>query len=109
MGPVVHRLRSIGGAAEESEWYGKTGRWYVKDRDPDICGDERCVNRNLSVLTVERAGQDRLVCSLGRPSADGGWREVAVVVDSGAEETVAPPGLFPWGGQGVPHAAFRRA
>ena len=47
------------------------------------------------MLTVERAGQDRLVCGLGRPSADGDWREVAAVVDSGAEETVAPPGLFP--------------
>ena len=78
-------MRSVRFADEvsgEDEWLGEKGTWYVKDRD-------------IRVLTVDRAGQDRLVCSLGRPSADGGWREIAAVVDSGAEETVAPPGLFP--------------
>ena len=51
-------------------------------------------DRNLGVLTVEgKSGEDRLLCSLGQPAE--GWKTVAAVVDSGAEETVAPPGLMP--------------
>ena len=53
----------------------------------------------VDVLTVEgRQGADRLLCGLGQQT-DGrrpdGWKEVIAVVDSGAEETVAPPGLLP--------------
>ena len=48
----------------------------------------------MGVLTVEgRQDADRRLCSLEQPAA--GWRAITVVVDSGAEETVAPPGLFP--------------
>ena len=36
---------------------------------------------------------DKAVLSLDRPR--GGWRVITAVVDSGAEETVAPPGLRP--------------
>ena len=44
-------------------------------------------DRNLGVLTVEgKSGEDRLLCSLGQPAE--GWKTVAAVVDSGAEETV---------------------
>ena len=39
-----------------------------------------------------KAGEPRL-CSLDQPKA--GWRSITAVVDSGAEETVAPPGLLP--------------
>ena len=60
---------------------GVAGEWYLKDR-------------TLGVLTVEgQSGQGRVVCSLDKSA--GGWRYVAAVVDSGAEETVAPPGLLP--------------
>ena len=48
----------------------------------------------LGVLTVEGAlGSDRRLCSLEQPVV--GWRTATVVVGSGAEEAVAPPGLFP--------------
>ena len=48
---------------------------------------------SLGSLTVEgRAGEPRL-CGLEQPQA--GWRAIEAVVDSGAEETVAPPGLLP--------------
>ena len=53
----------------------------------------------VGILTMEgRQGEDRLLCGLGQPAAGqqpDGWREVVAVVDSGAEETVAPPGLLP--------------
>ena len=53
----------------------------------------------MQVLTVDGGPRaDRQLCSLGQPAA--GWREVTAVVDSGAEETVAPPGLLP--GQAEP-------
>ena len=46
------------------------------------------------MLTVENnVGQGRAVLSLGKPQ--GGWRTITAVLDSGAEETVAPPGLLP--------------
>ena len=49
---------------------------------------------SLGVLTVEGAPEaDRRLCSLERTAA--GWRKVKAVVDSGAEETVTPPGLLP--------------
>ena len=60
---------------------GVAGEWYLKDR-------------TLGVLTVEgQSGQGRVVCSLDKSA--GGRRYVAAVVDSGAEEAVAPPGLLP--------------
>ena len=40
-----------------------------------------------------QAGEEKLVCNLERRGP--GWRTVTAVVDSGAEETVAPPGLLP--------------
>ena len=47
----------------------------------------------MGSLTVEgRPGEPRL-CSLDQSKA--GWKTVTAVVDSGAEETVAPPGLLP--------------
>ena len=52
----------------------------------------------LGSLTVEgRIGEPRL-CSLDQPGSrqpPAGWRSITAVVDSGAEETVAPPGLLP--------------
>ena len=52
----------------------------------------------LGSLTVEgRAGEPRL-CSLDQPESrqpPAGWWSITAVVDSGAEETVAPPGLLP--------------
>ena len=48
----------------------------------------------MSILTVEEVdGSDKAVFGLDRPK--GGWRVITAVVDSGAEETVAPPGLLP--------------
>ena len=48
----------------------------------------------VGVLTVEGIrGEDRLLCSIEQPAA--GWKVVTAVVDSGAEETVALPGLLP--------------
>ena len=38
-------------------------------------------------------GADQRLCSLERTTA--GWHKVKAVVDSGAEETVTPPGLLP--------------
>ena len=44
-------------------------------------------------MTMEgKAGEPQL-CSLDQSKA--GWRSITAVVDSGAEETVAPPGMFP--------------
>ena len=40
-----------------------------------------------------RAGAEKLVCGLDRQGP--GWRTITAVVDSGAEETVAPPDTFP--------------
>ena len=55
---------------------------------------EEMQEQMVSVLTVEgKPGEERLLCSLEQSAA--GWRTVTAVVDSGAEETVAPPGLFP--------------
>ena len=46
------------------------------------------------MLTVEDTrSSERAVMSLEKPR--GGWRTVTAVLDSGAEETVAPPGLLP--------------
>ena len=45
-----------------------------------------------------RRGEGPLLCGLGQPAKSkepDGWKEVIAVVDSGAEETVAPPGLLP--------------
>ena len=54
---------------------------------------ESC-DRRLGVLAVDGAsGAEKAVYGLERRS--GGWRTVTAVVDSGAEETVAPPGLLP--------------
>ena len=48
----------------------------------------------VGVLTVEGIrGEGRLLCSIEQPAA--GWKVITAVVDSGAEETVAPPGLLP--------------
>ena len=47
----------------------------------------------LASLTVEGRSGDPRLCSLDQPKA--GWRSVTAVVDSGAEETVAPPGMLP--------------
>ncbi len=47
----------------------------------------------LGVLMRDGLKDDRLLCGLGQPAA--GWKVVAAVVDSGAEETVTPPGLLP--------------
>ena len=53
----------------------------------------------VDVLTVEgRLGADRLLCGLEQQTdvkKPDGWKEVIAVVDSGAEETVVPPGLLP--------------
>ena len=50
--------------------------------------------QKLDVLTVEGAlHSEKAVFALDRPRS--GWRVVTAVVDSGAEETVAPPGLLP--------------
>ena len=46
------------------------------------------------MLTVEdTTGGERAVMSLEKPRS--GWRVATAVLDSGAEETVAPPGLLP--------------
>ena len=48
----------------------------------------------LDVLVVDgTGGTEKTVYVL--EERDGEWRAVHAVVDSGAEETVAPPGLFP--------------
>ena len=47
----------------------------------------------LGSLTVEGRAREPRLCGLGQPKA--GWRTITAVVDSGAEETVAPPGLLP--------------
>ena len=58
-----------------------------------VAGARYLKDRTLGALTVEgQAGQDRVVCGLDKPVV--GWRNVAAVVDNGAEET-APPGLLP--------------
>ena len=46
-----------------------------------------------ALLLEDMTGAERLLCSLD--ATEKGWRAVTAVVDSGAEETVAPPGLFP--------------
>ena len=46
------------------------------------------------MLTREdTASSERAIMSLEKPRS--GWRTVTAVLDSGAEETVAPPGLLP--------------
>ena len=48
----------------------------------------------VDMLTVEsEAGVERAVLSLEKPRS--GWRTISAVPDSGAEESVAPPGLLP--------------
>ena len=45
-----------------------------------------------------KRGENQLLCGLGQQAMGkkpDGWREVVAVVDSGAEETVAPPGFLP--------------
>ena len=53
----------------------------------------------MDVLTVEgERGEDQLLRGLGQQvvgKKPDGWREVVAVVDSGAEETVVPPGPLP--------------
>ena len=51
------------------------------------------VGAGLASLTVEGRPEEPRLCSLDQTKA--GWRSVTAVVDSGAEETVAPPGLLP--------------
>ena len=48
----------------------------------------------VNVLTVDNMrGEERMLCAFDKPL--GGWRAVTAAVDSGAEETVAPPGRLP--------------
>ena len=61
--------------------------------------EEEAANLHVDVLTVEgRCGEGQLLCGLEQPAVGkkpDGWKEVVAVVDSGAEETVVPPGLLP--------------
>ena len=56
-------------------------------------GARRLAGAGLGSLTVEGGTGGPRLCSLDQ--AKDGWRAVTAVVDSGAEETVAPPGLLP--------------
>jgi hypothetical protein len=46
-------------------------------------------------LLVSEAGTERFVGAVAKDEADGRYRVIEAVVDSGAEESVAPPGCFP--------------
>ena len=66
-------------------------------RNPSTSTSTGCCSPSPSLglgsLTVEGQSTAPRLCSLDQPTA--GWRSITAVVDSGAEETVAPPGLFP--------------
>lgn len=54
----------------------------------------RSQDQELGALLLEDiVGGEQKIYALDKPAE--GWRTVAAVVDSGAEETVAPPGLLP--------------
>jgi hypothetical protein len=59
------------------------------------CGDE-CIytNRDLDLLITEGT-TDRFVGAVAKDEVDKKMRVIEAVVDSGAEESVAPPGCFP--------------
>merc|ERR1712026_150851 len=58
-----------------------------------VDGARRLAGAGLGSLTVEGGTGGPRLCSLDQ--AKDGWRAVTAAVDSGAEETVAPPGLLP--------------
>jgi hypothetical protein len=53
-----------------------------------------CNGKDLDLLIAD-AGMDRFVGAVAKDNTDGKMRIVEAVVDSGAEESVAPPGCFP--------------
>ena len=60
-------------------------------------GAGACANRmpQLQLLTKERMGGDKVACAVAKGPTKKGLRLVEAVVDSGAEESVAPPKVFP--------------
>ncbi len=60
-------------------------------------GAGACANRapRAQLLTKERMGGDKVVCTVAKDPTKKGLRLVEAVVDSGAEESVAPPKAFP--------------
>jgi hypothetical protein len=53
-----------------------------------------CKNKDVDLLVTEWAA-DRFVGAVAKDEGDKGMRVIEAVVDSGAEESVAPPGCFP--------------
>jgi hypothetical protein len=58
------------------------------------CGQASCGARDLDLLVTE-AGIERFVGAVAKDEADGKFKIIEAVVDSGAEESVEPPGRFP--------------
>ena len=56
-----------------------------------------CASRvpRVQLLTKEPSDCDKAVCTVAKDSTKKGFRLVEAVVDSGAEESVAPPKVFP--------------
>jgi hypothetical protein len=85
--PVVHggietrAMKRVRAAKRESSDSGEYLKTKVHGKDLD--------------LLVSESGLDRFVGAVSKEHKDGKTRVVEAVVDSGAEESVAPPGCFP--------------
>jgi hypothetical protein len=101
--PVVHggietramkRMRAAKGGSSDSGECVKTYTAKHKSSDSGECWKTKGHGKDLDLLITD-AGVDRFVGAVAKDNADGKTRIVEAVVDSGAEESVAPPGCFP--------------
>jgi hypothetical protein len=91
---AMKRMRAAKGESSDSGECVKTYTAKHKSSDSGECRKTKGHGKDLDLLIAD-AGADRFVGAVAKDNADGKTRIVEAVVDSGAEESVAPPGCFP--------------